>query len=364
MIIGVDARELANLKGAGKAMYVKEVLPRLFKLGAEHQFILYLDQDLEIDLPDNVRAAIYKLPNFLWHTFVALRINLTREVDLYFAPTSAIVPTLLLNIKSVLTVMDLVAFLFKEKHTSFVGTLERIFVPWGVKRADKVLAISESTERDLLKLFNLERGRVEVTPLAARSIFRSPVTLQDKLRVAARYRLPKKFLLFVGTIEPRKNIKRIVEAFASLKEPELKLVLIGQKGWLYKEIFEFINCEDLQDKIVWPGYVADADLPSFYALSEALIWPSLYEGFGLPILEAMSMGTPVVTSNISSMPEVAGEAAVLVDPKSVSSIAQGIKKVLGSQQSLVEKGKKQVAKFSWDETAEKTWQAIEKTLAS
>jgi len=363
MIIGIDGRELANEKGAGKAMYVREILPRLFDLGREHQFVLYLDQDIKQNLPKNVRKVIYKAPSFLWHLLVSFRINLTKEIDLYFAPTSAIVPTFLWGVKKVFVVMDLVAFLFKEKHTNFVGMLERIFVPWGVKGADKVLAISESTKRDVREVFGLKESRVTVVPLAARDIFIKSATLQDKLRVAARYRLPKKFLLFVGTIEPRKNIQRIVESFKALGDDSLKLVLIGQKGWLYREILELIKEENLQERIVWPGYVQDADLPSFYALSEALVWPSLYEGFGLPILEAMSVGTPVVTSNISSMPEVAGSAAILVDPKNTEDVTRGIKKALKSRGVFIKKGKKQAARFDWDKTAQKTWQTIKEVGA-
>ena len=358
MIIGIDGRELSGQKSAGKAVYVREVLPRLFARGRQDKFVLYVGKDVPSDLPANVRVVVCRVPGFLWHFFIALRINLLREIDLYFAPTSAIVPTLLVGTKSVFVVMDLVAFLFKEKHTTATATLERIFVPLGVKRAQKILAISENTKRDLCRLFPLESSRVEVTLLAARDIFSKQAGLNDKLSVAVRYKLPKRFLLFVGTIEPRKNIQRILEAFKALDDPSLKLVLAGAKGWFYKEVFDFIEREDLGGRVLWLGYVKDADLPALYALSGALVWPSLYEGFGLPILEAMSAGTPVVTSRVSSMPEVAGAAAVLVDPRNTEDIMRGIKKALRSRGLFVKKGKKQAARFDWDKTAQKTWQAI------
>ena len=171
------------------------------------------------------------------------------------------------------------------------------------------------------------------------------------------------YLLYVGTLQPRKNLVRAIEAFGLLKrDSTLKFVIAGKKGWLYDEIFEKVKELNLENEVIFTGYVPDEDLPELYKNAKAFIFVSLYEGFGLPVLEAMSYGIPVLTSNTSSLPEVAGDAALLVDPENTEEIAKGMERLLTDEklrQQLISKGKEQIKKFSWEKAAKETLQVLE-----
>jgi glycosyltransferase involved in cell wall biosynthesis len=169
--------------------------------------------------------------------------------------------------------------------------------------------------------------------------------------VRRRLRLPDAFLLFVGTLEPRKNLVRLLEALHRLPDAP-PLVLAGRRGWLYDDAFAAVERLDLQERVHWLDFVADADLPALYNLAEAFVYPSLYEGFGLPVAEALACGTPVVTSRLASLPEVASDAAVLVDPLESTSIAAGIRQALEASRRLREAGPAQVSRFRWEAAAQ------------
>lgn len=176
-----------------------------------------------------------------------------------------------------------------------------------------------------------------------------------------RYRLPSQYLLFVGTLEPRKNLTTLLQAYALLRAEgcgkHLKLVVAGRRGWLYADIFDTVRTLALDEEIIFTGFVDDEDLPDLYRGARLLVFPSLYEGFGLPILEAMASGVPVITSNLASMPEVAGDAAVLVDAHDPKAIAESIAQVLAEDQlreALIQKGLARARCFTWESVAQKT----------
>jgi glycosyltransferase involved in cell wall biosynthesis len=188
-----------------------------------------------------------------------------------------------------------------------------------------------------------------------------------------KYGISKDFVLFVGTLQPRKNIIRLIEAFSKLlkdkkyQESPLQLVIVGKKGWQYDEILDSPKKFGIDNKVKFLDFVPDEDLIMLYKNALCFAWPSLYEGFGLPILEAMKMGCPVITSNVSSMPEAGGDAALYVDPENVDDIAKKLSDVVSDpklRQDMVEKGKKQVQKFSWEKTARQTLQILEDVAKS
>ena len=228
------------------------------------------------------------------------------------------------------------------------------------------------TKDDLIKHYGVETSKIEVIYLAADEYFK-PLAYEDVQPVLDRLGLVyKKYILFVGTLQPRKNIIRLIDAFIKLKRKnhiEEKLVLTGGKGWLWEPIIQKIKDAGLSGDIAHLGYVDSADLPAIYNGAILLTLPALYEGFGLPPLEAMKCGVPVVVSNISSLPEVVGDAAVLVNPNSVDSIAEGLLEVLSDERLrgvMRERGIRQAAKFSWQETARKTlvlFESLDKPLA-
>lgn len=233
-------------------------------------------------------------------------------------------------------------------------------------RADKIVTISEFSKREIMKYLPVSEEKIEVISLGVdERRFHTGYTTEQKQKIVKKYRIPELYFLFLGTIEPRKNLERLICAYALLcKENDSvpHLVLAGRKGWLCESIFAAVKNLNLEGKIHFLGYVASEDLPVLLSGAELFLFPSLYEGFGLPILEAMACGVPVVTSNVASLPEVAGNAAVLVSPLEISSIKEGISLAFGDskvRERLVSEGLEQVKKFSWEETAKKLWRLLQ-----
>lgn len=243
-------------------------------------------------------------------------------------------------------------FVFKKypRTMRFTGLLaDRFFVEPSLARADIIFAISSSTARDLSAFYPRHAAKVVVVPIAGMPLAAPPPEAQSLV--------PTPYILFVGTMEPRKNLMRLIEAFAALPEAlrkTFKLVLLGGAGWGGLNLSREIAARGLQDQVILTGYVSETMLAAMYRDAYCLAMPSLYEGFGMPLLEAQSFGVPVVTSNVSSMPEVAGDGAVLVDPAQVPSIAQGLEIILtqiGLRNELAAKAGQNVRNYSWDKTA-------------
>ncbi|NDJ16288.1 glycosyltransferase family 4 protein [Myxacorys almedinensis] len=261
--------------------------------------------------------------------------------------------------KRVLSIYDLTFVKYPQFTNSTVKAYaERVkqCLQW----TDLVLTISHSSKQDIVELLGVPAEKVWVTPLASRysvgECDRAPLS-------SVNYDFSKPYILFVSTIEPRKNIATLIEAFDHLKEKyhlEHQLVLIGQKGWLYESIFERIARSRYKTDIHHLSYLSDEHVALFYANADVFVYPSYYEGFGLPALEAMTLGAPVVTSNASSLPEVVGDAALLVDPNSVDDLTEAILQVVSSsllRDKLIEKGKERAKLFSWNHTAKETLKA-------
>ncbi len=222
-----------------------------------------------------------------------------------------------------------------------------------VKDADALIAISEHTKQDLMRLMNVPEDRIFVTPLAADPHF----TPRQDDGALARCGIDAPYVLYVGRLESHKNIGLLLQAFAALPNMDVKLVLVGTKGWLYDEMLATLKQLGLGNRVIVTGFVSDADLPVLYSQAQAFVYPSRYEGFGLPVLEAMQCGVPVITTNVSSLPEVAGDAALLVSPDDAQGLTRELGRVLsepGLRQELRGKGLAQAARFSWHKTAQMT----------
>jgi glycosyltransferase involved in cell wall biosynthesis len=274
------------------------------------------------------------------------------HVPFYFLPFGA-------PAKSIVTIYDTRFLRFPNTYPAARAAFLKTFVPGSLRRAGLVLTISEFSKREIVELVGLDPDRIRVTLLAPREQF-TPVSQPEiRARITAKYRLPGSFILSTSTLEPRKNLARAVEAYASLRKAGLQqeLVLVGVHYFGAGDIQEAIARNGLSQAVHIPGYVDDADMPELYRMADAFIYPSLYEGFGIPPLEAMACGTPVVAANSSSIPEVVGQAAKLVDPLSVASIADGIRQVLtdpGESERLSSLGLERVKLFSWNRTATQT----------
>ncbi len=297
--------------------------------------------------------------NIVWHRLrLPLPVELiTGAVDVFHSPDFTLPPVW--RARTVLTVHDLSFLRVPECFTDALRRyLERV-VPRSVSRADHVIADSQSTKRDLVELLGTPADRVTVIYSGVEPRFR-PITDRAALEVVRRrYDLPPRFILSVGTLQPRKNFGTLIEAFARLRNliPEarnLKLLIVGGKGWLYDDIFARVENLGLQGQVLFPGFVADEDLPVLYNLADIFVLPSLYEGFGLPPLEAMACGTPVITSNASSLPEVVGEAGVTVEPTDVEGLSEAVRRLLEDaelRRELAQRGLARAREFTWERAA-------------
>ena len=291
----------------------------------------------------------------------------TGPVDIFHSPNYRVLPVR--RAKLVVTVHDLVVLKY-PRHQSLTrvkhigGWLRRL------KRADAVIAVSENTRRDILEYLDIPAEKVRVIYQGYNAdLFRSDVPGEDVERVLLRHRLQAPYFLYVGTLEPRKNLVRLLKAFSLVRRNGLgniHLVLAGRKGWKFEEIFDEIRKLNLHDSVRQLGYLADEDLPGLIKGARALVYPSLYEGFGLPPLEAMAVGTPVLTSNTSSLPEVVGGAGVMVDPEDVEALAMALERLWTDEtwgESLRMKGYRQAQRFTWDKAAKQTLELYHSLLS-
>jgi glycosyltransferase involved in cell wall biosynthesis len=286
---------------------------------------------------------------------------LRREgVDLLHAP-AVMMPLGRTSFARVVTIHDLVPMLFPAT----VPRKYALYMSWLLKRvacrADRIICVSEHTKGDVVRVLGVDPARISVVHEAPQPGFQPVRDDQELARVRQRYGISKPYFYHVGNIEPRKNLVGLVKAFVRLApRGQSQLVLTGRQGWLTRDIFRELGALDLGSEVIFTDYVAQEDLPRLLSAAVAFVFPSLYEGFGLPVLEAMACGTPVITSNISSLPEIAGGAALLVDPRQEEELAQAMARVLEDRDlrdHLSRAGLARAAQFTWDQAARQTMAA-------
>jgi Glycosyltransferase len=351
-------------KPGGVGVYIENLAKALLKLNAPEELLLIGSaKTLErIGVDGNSSRAVAepsggRAGRLAWEQAILPSLLRKRKADVlhsphytapFFAPTN-----------SVVTFHDMTFFLYPDLHTVAKRTIFPAVMRITANRSTKIIASSESTRRDLIAILLVDPRKVVTVELAAGDLYR-PTSFSDTSSVCRKHGLrPGQYLLFVGVFEPRKNIPTLISAFAGLAEtyPELQLALVGKPGWMYEEIFTRAKQLNLANRVEFLGYVADADLPALYTGARALLFRSLYEGFGLPVLEALQCGTPVVTSNISSMAEIAGDAALLVDPWDPQDLRNATARILSSRElsrELSRKGLERARSFSWKRCAAST----------
>lgn len=259
----------------------------------------------------------------------------------------------------VVTIYDMAYMRFPETIPAHIRLYYQLLIPRVAQHAKHIITISEFTKQEVMNLLGVPENKISVTPLACKHSFYEPLR-QDKTAVLHHLGLPERFILSIGTVEPRKNLVRLIQAFSQAVEHpgfDLELVVVGMSGWLTQPIFQELSRSQAAKKIKFIGSASNETLKALYQTAEFVAYPSLYEGFGLPVLEAMSLGVPVLTSNSSSLPEVAGDAAVLVNPLQVDEIRDGLVELATNpelRQLLGQKGLTHATNFSWHQTAQQT----------
>jgi glycosyltransferase involved in cell wall biosynthesis len=284
-------------------------------------------------------------------------------VEVYHA-TEHLLPRLK-RVASVFTVHDLAYLRYPQYHLLQNRLFLAYMMPRFLAQADHIITISESTRRDVLKYYRLDPAKIDVIPEGVEPRFTPAVGAEQVNAVRKAYDLPARFILFVGTIEPRKNLMTLLEAFAAVrvKHPQVGLVIAGGKGWLYQSFFDRLSALGLQDVVKLTGFVADEQLPALLNAAEVFAFPSHFEGFGLPPLEAMACGVPVVCSNASSLPEVVGEAGLLVAPDDLHAWVEALDRLLSDpalRQDLSGQGLARARQFTWEAAARQTLAVYER----
>jgi len=274
---------------------------------------------------------------------------LLRPPDVLFVPAH-VVP--LIHPRTVVTIHDLGYFHFPQAHPPLARLYLDLSTRWNAHVAAHVIADSQTTKDDLVRYYAIAPGKITVAYPGRDENLRRVDDPSAIEAVKHRYDIVGDYLLYIGTLQPRKNLTRLVQAFSNLKSQisNLKMVIAGGKGWLYDDIFAEVTRLGLESQVLFPGRVAEEDKAALLSSAKALVFPSLYEGFGLPVVEAMQCGTPVICSNTSSLPEVAGDAALLIDPFDVGALAQAMARLFDDadlRRTLIERGYAQAQKFSW-----------------
>lgn len=375
MRIGFDYT-VAVTETAGIARYTSELMQALLEMDLSNEYVLIITKDAREDpartLPREVE--IRKLPFshqgewMIWHRLgLPLPVEFfTGKVEVFHSPDALLPP--LHHARGVVTIHDLSHMIYPEYMDPGIAKFFDKAMRKSIERARMVIAVSEATKLDLVRLLGVSEDKIEVIYNGVSTKF-SPVRDEEQLsNMRNRYKIVHPFILSIGSVQPRKNLQRLITAYSILRQRrELthQLLFIGGGGWLSDDLFRQIEGLGVAEDIRFLGYVPDEELPTLICLADVFAFPSLYEGFGLPALEAMACGTPVVSSNISAMPEVLGDAALLVDPLDVECLAETLRQILLNDQlrtELTKQGFKRSQRFTWVKAAQKYLEVYERAF--
>ncbi len=366
--VGINGQLLSGsqtYRSAGVSGYIRQLLAHL-PAAAPDLRLLAFTPDVDLD----PAPALQQRRSARWDTRRPLRRILWEQAALPLLARQAMLDLLhgAVNVNpaiapcpTVVTVHDLSFMRYPQAFPPMQRAYLHSQVRRSVRAARRVIAVSQATKQDVVELFGAPAERIDVVYNGVDAGF-CPAPAAEVEAFRRRAGLPGRYILHLGTLEPRKNLVRLVQAFARVRahdagQPAVKLVLAGGKGWDYDAIFAEVARQGLQQEVIFPGYVPDEELAWWYRAAALFVYPSLLEGFGLPVLEAMACGAPVATSNLSSLPEVAGDAALLVDPTSVDALADALLRLLadaGLARELRSRGLAQAARFPWSRTAQET----------
>jgi glycosyltransferase involved in cell wall biosynthesis len=363
--VAIDARKLHDF---GIGTYIRNLLRHIARMDSTTEYVLLCQEpDLGVSahLGPNFRTVLEPSPNYSIREQIHVPWVLMRErPDVFHAPHYVLPPAV--RCRSVVTIHDTIHLTFPQYLPNKLAYAYARGSMWAaVRHSHRILTVSEASKRDILRFFPMPPEKVVVVHNAIDERFSREPRAEDVERVRERFQLQQRFVLYVGNIKPHKNLERLIEAFHALRRGELddlKLLIIGDQISKYAALRRAVHRLKLHKHVRFLGYLPDDTLAILYRLASVFVFPSLYEGFGLPPLEAMASGAPVVTSNCSSLPEVTGDAAVLVDPYDVSAIEDGMRRVLTDQtlaNEMRRRGLLRAREFSWERSVAKTWEVYQ-----
>jgi glycosyltransferase involved in cell wall biosynthesis len=373
MHIGIDATAMPP-QPVGAGQYMIHLIRALVTLPGNERYRIYVQphgRDL-IGLPENERLKFQLVPShspfarLVWEQAQFPGLLRHSGLDLlhslhYTMPLSHPLP-------QVVTLHDLTYFVYPQYHILPKRYFFRNFIRLSGRKAERLVAVSESTRQDAIRLAGLAAEKIISAPLGVTAEFQPIRDLQRLQPIKEKYRLPSRFILFVGLLEPRKNLITLLHAYRHIYQQigDVRLVIVGRQGWKMRQTRQLLDSLALTPYVHFTGYVEQQDLPAIYNLADVFVYPSLYEGFGLPVLEALACGVPVITSEVSSMPEIAGETALYFPPTDDLALAQVLLELLQDEEqrkALSIAGPKRAARFTWEETARRTRLAYAQALS-
>lgn len=370
MKIGVDIRCLMEERYSGISEYTYNLLNQLFALDSKNQYLLFYNSRKSVKRPEfnfsNVTFRGFKYPNKLFN--LSLRfLKLIRLDKLIGGVDVFLVPNLLfLNLSSacrkILIIHDLSFELYPEFFTLKARLWHKLIGPKKLCRlADAIIAVSQNTKNDIIKIYGISPEKIKTVSPGISEIFFNPAPEAEIEKVKKKYNLADKFIFYLGNLEPRKNVEAIILAFEKIKEPDWHLVIAGSQAWKYKNIYKLWQKSPVRQRIKFLGYVPAVDKPALYAAAGLFVYPSIYEGFGLPPVEAMACGCPVVTSFSSSLVEAVGQAGLLIDPNNYQELAETINQILADPElwrAFKERGLARSQNFHWRKAGEEILETI------
>jgi tRNA threonylcarbamoyl adenosine modification protein (Sua5/YciO/YrdC/YwlC family) len=360
-LVGLDASRALTAAPTGTETYSRELIRALLQADSPFRFRLYVRDTPPLDFfPKTGNYEIRTIPfPRLWTHLRLSGEMLAHPPDVLFVPAHVLPPVH--PRRSLVTVHDLGYRYFPQAHRALDRWYLDLSTRWNARAAACVIADSNATRDDIVRFYGIPREKIRVVyPALAGNLFRPVREAAELARVRSRYQLDAEYLITVGTLHPRKNYERLLQAFARLPE-KYQLVIAGKKGWLFHPVFATVKRLGLEPRVRFLDYVEAADLPALYSAARLSVFPSLYEGFGFPVLEAQACGVPVVCSNTSSLPEVAGDAAEFFDPREVEAMAAAMARVLNDEarrDELIQKGCLNLQRFSWARAAREILEAI------
>ena len=383
MRIAINAHLVAfnkTYRQAGVSKYTELLINNLAALDHDDEFIIYIGNGERPDSFANAENFTIKaspLPTIKPQVRIGWEQGLAPAVLLRDRPTLLHCPVNVVPLASpcptILTIHDLGFVRFPERYKAAKRIYLRTLTTLSAHRASHIITDAESVRREVVELLGIKPERVTAIPLGVADYFKPESDRARLEQFRLEKKLPARFVLYLGTLEPRKNLPLLLRGFARFRDEQpaiaqgLGLVLGGAKGWLYEDIFRLVNELGLADCTTFPGYINEAELPLWYNIAECFVYPSIYEGFGLPPLEAMACGVPVITSNTSSLPGVVGQAGLMVGPDDIDGMAQALNAILADpnrRQQLAAQGIEQARKFNWPDTARRTLEVYRQVAAA